>query len=326
MKQPRIAVAGCGAIASHFHIPILAANPRCRLVALAEADTARHASLKLLAPNATIFESWQQLLEKTDLDALVICLPPALHALCGLAALERNLHLYIEKPLAATTADAEALAAASKPNLVNRIGFNFRFHPTIVALRDQLRAGRIGPPSILRTTFTTRGAHQANWKLAPNSGGGVLLDLATHHIDLFRFLFDEPITSISAIHQGNIPHTALLHCQNQSGILMEGTFSLNTTDTFRLEALGPQGSLSFERYLDAAPSFRPPHHHWSRAEKILRGVRALLPANLIHGPGYEPSFALSLSAFLASIESGRNTHPDFEDGLIAQQLLDRISH
>jgi myo-inositol 2-dehydrogenase/D-chiro-inositol 1-dehydrogenase len=319
-----VGLAGCGAIASHFHLPLLAASSSSTLVAVAESDERRHGQIRTLAPQARIFNTWQALIEAGGLDALVVCLPPALHAPCGLAALSNNLALYMEKPLASTLEEAisleQAARVSSRPSM---IGFNFRFHPGIVSLRHDMQAARAGKLIALRFLFTVPGGNLPDWKRSISSGGGALLDLAIHHVDLIHFLLDDEVAEVRQLQlaRDGDCQSAMLQLRMLSGVLVDGLFSLATTDQFRIDVYGDAGHLAFDRQLHPQAAFYPRHHLWTRAEKIRAALLQLLPGNLLRGPGYEPSFATALQAFLTAAASNTPIHPNFTDALKAHQVL-----
>jgi predicted dehydrogenase len=144
-------------------------------------------------------------------DACLICSPSSLHAEQALVAAS-HCHLFIEKPIATTSADGKKIAAAVKAeNRVCLVACNLRFHAGIQALRNELEAGSIGQPLSIRAEV---GQYLPDWhpwedyrkgySAQRDLGGGVLLD-AIHEIDLVRWLCGE-LENIQAIcgHTGTI--------------------------------------------------------------------------------------------------------------------------
>ena len=121
--------------------------------------------------------------------------PNALHAPQALAALAAGKHVLVEKPMATSIADADAMIAAARAHgRVLLVGHMWRYRPEVIALREDIRAGRFG--AIERTR--SHGCHvnfaPAGWFLEPAlSGGGALIDLGIHAIDTTRFVLDEPL-------------------------------------------------------------------------------------------------------------------------------------
>ncbi len=196
----RVALLGCGRIAQFFHLPILAARQDCTLLAVADADAAATRRAQAIAPSARGFADWAEALALDGLDAAVICLPPALHAPAAIAAFEAGLHVYVEKPLALTEADARAVDAAWRASgRVGAVGFNFRFHPNFERLRTRLASGELGRLIAVRGVFAAPRRAGPVWKGQRASGGGALRDLAVHHLDLIAHVTGQALSEPSAL-------------------------------------------------------------------------------------------------------------------------------
>src|SRR5262245_25271328 len=102
----RVGILGCGGIARAAHVPSLARERDVAITALADQDAANLAAARTLAPRAHATADYRDVLAAADVDAVIIALPPALHADAAVAALETGKHVYVEKPLATSLADA----------------------------------------------------------------------------------------------------------------------------------------------------------------------------------------------------------------------------
>src|SRR6185369_726938 len=143
-----------------------------------------------VVPTARAFGTYDELLNEGDVDAVVICVPNSLHAETAIAALKNGAHVYVEKPLATNLAEAGAVLKAWRgTDLVGMMGFNYRHNELYQSVRTHIAAGALGKLLTVRTVFSTSGEHLASWKLARRTGGGVLLDLGSHHLDLIRYFF-----------------------------------------------------------------------------------------------------------------------------------------
>src|SRR3972149_3223274 len=92
--------------------------------------------------------------EGDDMEAVVVCTPPHLHAEISIAAMRRGKHVLCEKPLARSIAEArEMIATAAKEGVRLQCGFNHRFHPGIQQAHDWFKDGAIGPPLFLRCRY-----------------------------------------------------------------------------------------------------------------------------------------------------------------------------
>ena len=197
----RVAVAGCGRIARHVHLPLLRDGGEFTLVAVAEADRSRRPELPGVVTVADAGElTSPAFARRHGLDALFVCLPPGAHAGAAQAALEAGLHVYVEKPLAHDMAAAASMlrAARRRPRRVAAVGFNYRHDPALLRLEGWLRDGRLGEPRLVRTLFSTARREFPPWKRRRSSGGGALLDLGSHHLDLLPLLLGRELRSVAA--------------------------------------------------------------------------------------------------------------------------------
>jgi len=169
------------------------------------------------------FKHYEELLETVPLDAVVIATPPQWHALPFLAALQRDLHVYCEKPLAYDVREGRAMVeAARKKDVVVQIGFQRRQSPAIQQAREYIRAGNLGriiqaeaqihynagmrdatpqdPPTSLdwdlwcgpapKLPYSPQVGHFA-WRLEKTTGHGHLVDWGIHLIDATRWILGE---------------------------------------------------------------------------------------------------------------------------------------
>jgi len=144
-----------------------------KLVAIAEADPVNRAAAGRLAPTCTLFEDFQDLLRSGAIDAVVICLPPHLHAASAIAAFQARLHVYVEKPLAPSMHEGAAVVSAwQAAGTIGMMGFNFRFHPQVRAVRAHLERHAIGRMLAVRGSFTILPHAIPGWKQHRSLGGG----------------------------------------------------------------------------------------------------------------------------------------------------------
>src|SRR5690349_12094159 len=144
MPALKIGLLGCGDIVRLVHLNILTHLPEVALTALAEADPRRREEVSRRVPSAAMYASYEELLIKADVDAVVICLPSALHAEATIAALERKRHVYVEKPLATMLRDGRrVLEAWQRAQVVGMVGFNYRFNTLYGAMKEHIQAGTV---------------------------------------------------------------------------------------------------------------------------------------------------------------------------------------
>src|SRR3954466_10841448 len=102
----RLGVLGCGGSARAAHLPSLARLPGARIIALADTVPDNLEAARALASDARLVADYGDVLAMPEVDAVVIALPPALHADAAIAALDQGKHIYVEKPLATSVDDA----------------------------------------------------------------------------------------------------------------------------------------------------------------------------------------------------------------------------
>lgn len=325
----KVGLIGCGRISQLVHLGILARLPNVELTALAEVDPGRREEAARRAPRAAVFADYQELLEMREVDAVVICLPNALHAQTGIAAMERGKHVYLEKPLATNVADGRRVVQAwRRSGLIGMIGFNYRFHRLYQRLKQQIQAGRLGELVGASSVFSTAGRVLPNWKLTRENGGGVLLDLASHHIDLIPYLLEQPVSEVFAHIQSKRSEedTAAVQLRLASGLAVQCFFSLSAAEEDRFELYGTAGKLTADRYLSTDIEISDPARNLARVKKFGHSMRSL-----IHSPYLlerfrkdtcDPSFHSALAYFVESVRLGRAAQPDFLDGLRSLAVIE----
>lgn len=186
MEPLRVGVVGTGWIARD-HLAVLAARDDVRVAAVCDVEEER-AAQAAEEVGASVYASWQELLEREPLDAVWVCTPPLAHREPAVAALERGLHVFLEKPVARTLEDAAAVvAAAERSGSVCAVGYQWH---GLDLLDDVRRELGLQPPGLL--VGTSIGPTQSRpWFLDRAQGGGQVLERASHHIDLQRAIAGE---------------------------------------------------------------------------------------------------------------------------------------
>jgi len=203
------ALIGFGFIAEKGHVPAyLAAADEFEIIAVADVCSARRDRARKLLPNARIYSDTKTLLaaEAGKLDFVDIATPPCDHAAIAHAAFEHGLHVFCEKPIATSAADARAmLEHAEKARRVFFPSHNYKHAPVIRRIREILESGELGAIHLvtLDTFRTTHAKGVAEWqpdwrRQRKTSGGGIAMDHGSHTFYLaFDWLAAQP-TSIAA--------------------------------------------------------------------------------------------------------------------------------
>lgn len=183
------------------HFPQLPVRPE--LVAVADEVPGRAEEAAERYGFATAARGWREIAADPRVRAVSIAAPNFLHREIGTAMAEAGKHIWIEKPVGLTAEDARAVAdAVAKAGVQGAVGFNYRNAPAVAAARELIAAGEIGAVTHVRIRlFSDYAAHPEGaltWRYERERGGsGVLGDLASHGVDLARFLLGE-IESLAA--------------------------------------------------------------------------------------------------------------------------------
>jgi myo-inositol 2-dehydrogenase/D-chiro-inositol 1-dehydrogenase len=193
--EHRVALVGAGRIARLHAGNVAASVTRLRLVAVA--DPAADAAAALAADfGGDPLEDWRELLDRDDVDALVLCSPSAIHPEQIAAAAEAGKHVFCEKPIAADVESADrAVAAAEAAGITLQIGYNRRFDRSFASLRNTVATGRIGKPVIVR--ITARDPEPPSRAYLEHTPG-LLVDTTSHDLDLVRFVTGAEIVEVTS--------------------------------------------------------------------------------------------------------------------------------
>jgi predicted dehydrogenase len=207
------------------HYPDHAALPELAAIADDVPERAEQAARQFGAGTAAT--DWRKLVDDPDLQAISVTAPNFLHRELGTAVVSAGKHLWIEKPVGLDVADALAVAeAAERHGVQTAVGFNYRNAPAVEAARELLASGAVGAVTHARCYFLSDyAAHPdgaLSWRFQRARGGnGVLGDLASHAVDLVRYLLGE-IDSVVAdtavfVPQRPVPNAATSGHQLASG-------------------------------------------------------------------------------------------------------------
>lgn len=225
---------------------LLEGIPGCRLAAVSRRDVG--AGRAFAERHGLLFvPEWRELVTCKEVEAVVVVTPPALNREICLAAVRAGKPLLIEKPLALTVADAqEMVRAAREAGIMLMTAQTLRFTPVLARLRDRL--ADVGPLEYLVLTMRTeRPPHR--WLGDPGqAGGGVLLEIGIHLLDLIRFLTGaeavEAVADLARRHTDRVEDLALARFRLSTGVSCFVEVSrVSGGRVCRVEAIGRAGQL-----------------------------------------------------------------------------------
>jgi predicted dehydrogenase len=212
--------------------------------------------------------------------------------------------------LASTVEEAGAVAETWRHSgRVGVVGFNCRANPLHVRLRDLVRSGRAGSVVYMRTAFAIASRELSFWRQHRNTGGGALLDLGVHHLDLIRFLTGVEIAGVRATvtSRKSEQDTAVLELRLENGVAVHSFFSLAAAERDHVEVFGDAARLSVARFtsLDVRVVENP--GRGSALGQVLRRASALryVPRALgaRRAPLREPGYEILLDTFVKAARS-----------------------
>ena len=298
---------------------------------------------------------WRSIIEHDDIDIVDICTPGHLHHDIALAALEAGKHVLVEKPLANSLAEAEAMVAAAdaaeRRGVLSMVGFNYRRVPALALARELIAAGRIGDVRQVRAAYLQDWLADASapmtWRLRrETAGSGALGDLGSHVVDQVQTLLGSPVTSAS----GNL-HTFVTSREGEAGpepvtvddaawaTLGTASGAVASVEASRMatgrkngltiEVYGTAGSLSFDlerlNELCVQDELGGPLAGQRRVlvtEESHPYLSAWWPPG--HILGWDHTFTSQAADFLTAIATGTPPSPSFADGLAVQRVLAAI--
>jgi myo-inositol 2-dehydrogenase / D-chiro-inositol 1-dehydrogenase len=152
----RLGFAGCGEVSVEKHMPALRELSQFEITAVADIDPSRLALVNRRFGPVCMYENIDCLLGDHGLDAIAVCLPPALQASTATAALDAGKHVWIEPPIGLTTAECDSLITrASVSDRVVTVGFHMRWHRLVREARNIVDSGRLGLIQSIRCVWNS---------------------------------------------------------------------------------------------------------------------------------------------------------------------------
>jgi myo-inositol 2-dehydrogenase/D-chiro-inositol 1-dehydrogenase len=304
------------------------------------ADPAKKAHLKARAYGVTnIYENYERFLkaESKNLDAVVISVPNFLHFDAIQLSLEAGLNVFAEKPLALNVAQCESIVKLVRDSGRKlMIGHNLRWVPAVEKIKKEYASGKIGDIEIITLEEMVNGpfshpfvpAPVSDWWFDPQkSGGGALIDIGYHMLDLFRFFTEEEakviFTDLSYKYHFPIEEGATVILQSDKtsirGVVNVGWFQKSVFPKYNFRAIlhGASGFLTTDDY---SPKNMYIHAGKEVAKNILRRI-ALKKPRLLSYTYFWESYYKEMSAFLESVAKDLPPPITAIDGLKTIQLI-----
>lgn len=335
-EQVRLGVLGAGNIGK-VHVQSALAMDDVDLLAVADAVPENREYASRVGVEA-VYEDYASLLRTEPLDVVVVALPPFLHADAVDLAVQRGCHVFVEKPFARSTEEAQAMIdAAANAGVAIGVDHTIRYLPEVRQVKEQYDAGRVGDvpyATISRVNFGPFANPPADqslpgWHLDPDAaGGGVLLELGVHLLDVLECTFgDMEVLDADVDSQLDVPvedaatlvlrsretgTTVTMHCGSYQ---WEDVSEFNMS--FRLE--GVTGTLDSEEHV-------PDSFYGNAAQAAVKNVARRLTGSepeYFAPTYYLQAYYVALREFIDAIRRGEEPPVSGRDGLRTLELVER---
>jgi predicted dehydrogenase len=196
MKRYKYACIGAGGIAKHKHLPGYYGLGYVDVAAVCDINDGALIAMKEKYPDINIYKDHKEMLEKEKPDVVSVCTPNKFHKQMTIDAMAAGAHVHCEKPIAMNEEEAiEMIEASAKYNRKLMVGLNNRFTNEAFFIRDYINNGNLGEIYYARCGWRRRRGipGMGGWFTQKAlSGGGPLIDLGVHMIDLSLYMMDSP--------------------------------------------------------------------------------------------------------------------------------------
>jgi predicted dehydrogenase len=322
-----VAVVGCGRIGER-RAATAAGHPDTRLVMVVDPVAERRDAVGAKYQASAVEADWRSAVEHPDVDLLVVATPNGYLADIGVAALEADRHVLLEKPMGRGLDEARRLeraAAASGGRL--KIGFNHRYHPGLERARSMVAEDAIGPIINLRARYGhgSRPGCETEWRADPvMAGGGELMDQGVHVVDLFHWFAGRPAEAMAFTQTAvwriePLEDNAFGLFRWPGGIIAQMHVSMTQwKNRFSFEVFGERGSVAVE---GLGGSYGAERLVWTR-RRLEGGVPDMDEESF---PGPDGSWAAEWDDFVSAILAGRAPrHGTPGDGVAAMGMIDAL--
>jgi len=324
-----VGVIGCGGVSTKYHLPNIRDIPGVELVSVSDVieEAAKNSATSFGAKHW--FTDYKKVLEGREVEAVLICTPPHLHALQALEALELGKHVFCEKPMTIDVKEAEKLVeAVGRTDRKFQVGFMQRFSSAYRKAKEIMNLGFLGKVFMARA----RAAHpgpggvfkSTAWAFdRSKSGGGAIINLGIHHLDLLRWFMGDVKSAYcrmyTLVKEIPVEDNALITLEFRNGGVASFEVSWSSIVPFNppvghwpVEIYGTDGSISI-------PTSAGPLMLYQEKD-LPQNVRGWVDIPLL----YVDMFKQELVDFFDCIRSDREPRVTVEDGKAATDIVAAI--
>ncbi|MBN1805942.1 MAG: Gfo/Idh/MocA family oxidoreductase [Sedimentisphaerales bacterium] len=316
------------------HFSILNNHPEVEFVAVCDSSSFILQNVAKYMGLAT-FTDHRKMFDSTNLDFAIIATPTVLHADAVDNAIEKGLHVFVEKPFGLNPEQGQKLIDKVKgKKIVTQVGYVIRFNDVMMEVKKLLNSNVIGDLLVFKMEMngpTVLHDVKSGWRSKKTEGGGCLYDFASHSIDLINYLIGPPDkivgSVLQSIHSAGIEDAVTSTFVYNNGL--RGNLLVNWSDpsyrkpAYRFEIQGKKGKIvadlhAYKIFFRDPPSTNGFKQGWNQ-----RYVTSFVEPVRFYVRGFE--FTRQLDYFIECITQGKpNQMCTFEDGLAADKVISQI--
>ncbi|MCH7505427.1 Gfo/Idh/MocA family oxidoreductase [PVC group bacterium] len=329
----RVGIVGTG-FGQQVHAPIYTHHDACELVAIA---SRRENKVKEVAKSLGLkqaYSSWQKMLDEVSLDAISIATPPAVQSEIALAAMEKNIAVFCEKPLALSWADGRAMVQkAHEAQVPNMVDYEFPEIPEWQSTKKLIDSGKIGKLRHIALSWNVESyalRHgKESWKTRREEGGGTLYPFVSHVFYYIEWLAG-PIKKFSSrLYQcpdksisGDTLNILCLEMESGAAVSLSVSIHAFLGTGHRLEFYGEDGTILLQ---NTTSDYIGGFELYLGTRKSKRLERVISDGSIPMDGGDARIWATSrvINRFIDWIRTGKASVPSFKEGLRVQYLLEK---
>lgn len=315
-----------GYVAQRCHVPACEETPGVKIIGFSELN---QAVISKYRKRYNYFAEYKQLLAQQP-DGVIIASPSNTHVEICIEALKRGIHVLVEKPLALSVAEAERIKAVLSHNSGQLfVGLHLRHSRQVRHLKQIIKNKALGDVVGFQSVFSNHHRRRqtvSGYDKKRETGGGVLFDLAYHHVDLFRFLLGLPVSEVSCSvssnqHEDDVGFMSLKFGESYSG---QSFFSSVTHNEHLIKVFFTDGIALLDFF--KSPSLYRFDKRNSVTRKLLSEVKysltmGMMALNLFRKVRVE-AYLNQVIAFQQTLTGQQTDLATFEDGLAALKVIE----
>lgn len=333
MKKLRFGIIGAGGIADRRTIPGMMLASNVEVTAVMEIDPTHAEVLRKKYDAKYAYTDAAKLLANPEIDAVYIASPVVCHAPQAMMAASYGKHILLEKPVAMNIAEGEKLLEyCEKQGVKIAAGFMMRFGSHIMNMRRSVREGKLGQVVSGFSQFTLWcPKEEGNWRqVKAKSGGGCLMDMGVHCIDLMEYIIGSRVCEVGAFNETvcfdydvEDSSTVILKMKNGTQCVVQTNFNIpDEVSKWRLELFGTRGRLLGDTiigqndggmlnavFLDEVPGYSATQNHADMEGEFLQG-------------DFGNMYTREVESFANSVLNGLPLEVPASDALHIQRVID----